>query len=97
MLTNDSSWTDLTQCTYNPLTGMYYVGKENNLHLERLRVVSSSVRYTAPQCEDRDSTYRCLGTINGSQVMMQAPSGATFNCDADGSCDAAMRQIARTM
>lgn len=89
----DSSWTELTQCTYNPLSGMYYVEK-TTYTLKDCQLSSSSMRYTAPQCEDRDSTYRCLGTINGSQVMMQAPSGATFNCDADGSCDAAMRQIA---
>lgn len=72
---------------------MYFVEK-TTYTLKDCQLSSSSIQYTAPQCEDNDSLYRCLGTINGSQVMMQAPNGATFNCNADGSCDAAMRQIA---
>lgn len=90
---NDTSWTELTQCKYNALKGMYFVEK-TTYTLKDCQLSSSSIQYTAPQCEDNDSLYRCLGTINGSQVMMQAPNGATFNCNADGSCDTAMRQIA---
>lgn len=91
---NDTTWQEIS-CAYSPQRGQY-LNVVNTYGVKDCQPYSRSSQYYSAECDSSgaDSSYTCIGTIDGENVYMRAPWGATFSCAADGSCARAQQMIA---
>ena len=90
----DTTWEEIS-CAYSPQRGQY-LNVVNTYGVKDCETFSRSRQYYSPSCDSTgaDSAYTCIGTIDGENVYMRTPWGATFSCAADGSCARAQAMIA---
>lgn len=92
---SDSTWFSDSSCVLSGSTGKYLNSYVKHQIKDCEELPEIEIKFWSTSCDTiQDSTYDCIGTVNGSTVMMKAPNGATFNCEADGSCSRAMQMIA---
>lgn len=91
-------------CSYDNTAGKYLNYKiTRNCHVDTCGAVNQvtcsadTVSYYSLTCDttcNENSEITCMGSIDGVNVYLRGCNGKVTKCEADGSCDFAMRKVA---
>lgn len=91
----DTSYTEVT-CAYDIARGQY-LNIANTVTIVNCEATVEEHQYYSNTCDSNcteNSDLTCLGTVDGYNVYLRSCNGRVTKCEADGSCDMAIRKIA---
>lgn len=96
MCTEPDTTFNESSCAYDPQQGKY-LNIVNTITRTNCEVTVQERKYYSLTCDttcNENSELTCMGSIDGVNVYLRSCNGKVTKCEADGSCDMAIRKVA---